>query len=75
MVELRDTPASRSLVRGFIWKCRMNNGAEFEFWTSTSAYRQRDARDALLALANGDYGTVYESRDIERIWRVKGNGS
>jgi hypothetical protein len=50
----------------------MKNGAEFEFWTSTSAYRMKDARTALLALANGDYGTVYESRDIERVWRTRG---
>jgi hypothetical protein len=66
------TLSIRSLVRGFVWKVRMRNGAEWEFWTPTSALTRSDARRTLLDLANGDYGEVYSASDIENLWRVKG---
>jgi len=63
---------TRSFVRGFRWKVRMFNGAEWEFWTPTSRLTRADARRTLLSLANGDYGDVYAPEDIENLWRVKG---
>ena len=62
----------RQLVRGFIWKCRMLNGALFQFWTPTSQLTRAEARAKLLAEANGDYEEVYSKRDIDSLRRCLG---
>ena len=63
----------RSLVRGYKWKARMENGAVFEIWTPKKIPRTR-AREELLIFANGDFGfgEIYESQDIENLWVTKG---
>lgn len=64
-----------TLMRPYIWRCRMWNGADFEVSTFFRLARDK-GRHALLKLANGDYPekdgvVVYESRDIERMWEAR----
>jgi len=70
-----DSPL-RMFVRGWTWKARMWNGAEFQWWTSSSQTTRAAARKALLGIANGDYPekdgmTIYENKDIDRLWRTR----
>lgn len=58
------------LVRGYYWRCRMSNGAEFELWSAMKLSRT-EARNQLLAFANGDYEGVYESADITSLWEAR----
>jgi hypothetical protein len=58
------------LIRPYIWRCRMRNGAEFEVVVHRGLSRQQ-AREALLKFANGDYDGVYESRDIQSMWEAR----
>lgn len=57
---------TRQLVRGYIWKARMFNGAVFEYWTPMQISRKR-ARLHLLTVAD-----VYTSQDIDKLWQTKG---
>jgi len=57
------------LVRGHYWHVRMSNGARFSIWVPYVLTR-KDAKEQLLKVANGGY-EIYESRDIESIWRTK----
>jgi len=65
----------RQMVRGYTWKCRMSNGAEFEWWTPMEVTRAV-ARAALFKWANSigfsDEPPVYEKCDMESLWRTKG---
>jgi hypothetical protein len=49
----------------------MGNGALFETWTPFNLKRE-EARKLILETANGDYDSVYESSDIEALWRTIG---
>lgn len=58
------------LVRGFVWKARMANGAIFEWWTPTDVLR-REAVKELLDIAGED---SYDRADILNVWKTKGEG-
>lgn len=60
-----------SLVTGFYWKCRMDNGATFYFWTARGDITRANARKLLLQIANGEYGEIYISSDITSLWRSR----
>ena len=60
----------KCLVRGFNWKARMSNGAEFAFWIPTEITR-KEAMDKLLEIANPEGEQVYKKEDIESIWQNK----
>lgn len=62
----------RELVRGFVWKARMINGAIFEWWTPSEVSRAT-ARREVLAVANGHgYTAAYDETTIESLWQTKG---
>lgn len=63
----------RSLVRGYVWRCTMWNGAKFEYWTP-SKITKTSARFRLLDEANGSYtdDPPYVPRDIVSLWQTKG---
>ena len=56
----------RQLVRGYVWKCRMSNGAVFGVWTPINITR-KEAVNELLEFANPQY---YEKKDIESVWKT-----
>ena len=65
----------RTMVRGYKWKCRMFNGAVFEWWTPTKVDR-KTARKALYDLANAycaqdDPCYIEAEGDLESLWQVK----
>jgi hypothetical protein len=62
----------RSMVRGYTWKVKMNNGAVFDVWTPYKRTR-REMIPLLLAQANGDYDDVYARGDIESVWETIGS--
>jgi hypothetical protein len=55
----------KGLVRGYLWKARMSNGAVFEWWTPRKVTRTT-ARKEILKIAN-----TYENKDIEQLWETK----
>jgi len=62
------------LVRGFVWKCRMFNGAIFEWWTPEDVSRA-EARKQLFSIANmfcSEDDLAYEKGDMESLWKTKG---
>lgn len=67
----------RSMVRGFVWKMRMTNGAVFDWWTPSSQAKRKEAARNLLAFAN-DCGWIenslpaYYPEDVLAVWRTKG---
>lgn len=66
----------RALVRGYVYRCVMFNGADFEIWSPTKLTR-KEARARLFALANGDYPwseedpPPYEKGDMDRMWEAR----
>lgn len=56
------------LVRGFVWKMRMSNGAVFEWWTPTDVPRKTAVKE-LLDIAGED---SYDKEDIDNVWKTKG---
>lgn len=60
----------RRLVRGYVWKARMSNDAVFQIWTPCKLAR-KTAKSLLLKEANGDYGEVYTSSDVENFWEAQ----
>jgi hypothetical protein len=60
----------RSLVRGYVWKAKMSNDAVFQIWTPCKLAR-KTAKSLLLKEANGDYGEVYASEDVENFWETQ----
>jgi len=69
----------RALIRGFVWKCRMSNGAIFEWWTPTKV-SHKVAKKALMDFANGvdkngrgwSDPPIYNSEDVDAVWETKG---
>lgn len=64
----------KSLVRGFMWKARMSNGALFDWWTPMTDTTRAEAREKLLEIANGGMGLselIYTKEDIESLWKTK----
>ena len=55
----------KGLVRGYLWKARMSNGAVFEWWTPRKVNRSI-ARKEILKMA-----VAYESEDVEQLWETK----
>ncbi len=66
----------RLMVRGFVWKMRMVNGAIFEWWTPSSQTKRKEAVKHLMADANAwdidDGSHAYYPEDVEAVWRTKG---
>ena len=63
----------RTMVRGYKWKCRMFNGAVFEWWTPTKVDR-KTARAELYAEGNAmctEDDPAYVKGDIDAMWEVK----
>lgn len=60
-----------ALVRGYVWKGRMDNRALFRAWTPFKLKR-KEAKELILKTANGSYDSVYENSDIESMWETLG---
>lgn len=55
---------TRGLVRGCQYIAEFFNGAQFDFWTGRKLTR-KEARQAALIMANGDYNPpIYNEDDI-----------
>jgi len=60
-----------NIFRRHVYKCRMSNGAQFQFNCWDLALMDRDQlKERFLEIANGDYEGVYTKDDIEYIWRT-----
>ena len=67
----------RGLVRGWVWRVRMSNGAVFDWWTARGNVSRKDARRELMAVANRitePDSPAYYPDDVERVWRTTGTG-
>lgn len=60
----------QNLVKGYSYLAIFFNGAEFDFWCGSKLNRKQ-ARQAALLIANGDYKDVYNETDIVSVRQQK----